>query len=105
MDAIKNSFCFLPKTSLKLPSLQKGAFWRRKGCSDEARTHLMTRGALGLGVDVLGWVLVLVLGAGWGVRGCLAVEGRLLDLGRIFTTGNERKASKMRGNGSESGGA
>lgn len=48
-----------------------------------------------LGVDVLGWVVVLVLGAGWGVLGCLtacpditwvALEGRLLDRGRICNT-------------------
>lgn len=46
-----------------------------------------------LGVDVLGCVVVLILGAGCGVLGCLtagpditcvALEGRLLDRGRIW---------------------
>lgn len=45
--------------------------------------------ALVLGVDVLGWALLLVLGAGCGVLGCLtavicvALEEKLLDRGRI----------------------
>lgn len=51
------------------------------------------RAVLVLGVDVLGWVVLLVLGAGCGVLGCLtagpdwvALEGRLLDRGRICNT-------------------
>lgn len=53
------------------------------------------RAVLVLGVDVLGWAAVLVLGAGWGVFGCLtagpditwvALEGRLLDRGLICST-------------------
>lgn len=58
------------------------------------------RAVLVLGVDVLGWVVVLVLGAGWGVLGCLtaapditwvALEGRLLDRGRICNTAHRQK--------------
>lgn len=53
-----------------------------------------------LGVDVLGWVVVFVLGAGWGVLGCLtagpditwvALDGRLLDRGRICNTAHRQK--------------
>lgn len=61
-------------------------------------TYLGTKflaGVFVVGVDVLGWLVVLVLGVGWGVFGCLtagpdftwvALEGRLLDLGRFCDT-------------------
>lgn len=53
------------------------------------------KAVLELGVEVLSWAVALVLGAGWGVLGCLiaeadapwlALEGRLLERGRICNT-------------------
>lgn len=53
-----------------------------------------------MGVDVLGWVVFLVLGAGWGVLDSLTAgrdvtlvtpEGRLLDRGRSCSATRQHK--------------